>query len=148
MRLHQLGYVHRDLTPANIIINNHDNSIRIIDFELTRKIGDMSPIFQGYTEGFASPQQIKEEQPSIQDDIYSLGCSMIFILTGKNPNTTLKTITKKNSIFSHGIISQELLELIKMCTLEDANLRPNLQQIKKQIKTEIKNIQNIHSNMG
>ncbi|KAB2364584.1 protein kinase [Bacillus thuringiensis] len=148
IRLHQLGYVHRDLTPTNIIINNHDNSIRIIDFELTRKIGDMSPIFQGYTEGFASPQQIKEEQPSIQDDIYSLGCIMIFILTGKNPNTTLKTITKKNSIFSHGIISQELLELIKMCTLEDANLRPNLQQIKKQIKTEIKNIQNIHSNMG
>lgn len=136
IRLHELGYVHRDLTPTNIIITDNCNSVRIIDFELTHQIEDRSPYFQGYTNGFSSPEQIKGERPKFQDDIYSLGCIIIFILTGNSSTNLHKGLT-----YLYGEISRELIEQIRMCISKKSAVRPSLKKIKFQIEMELKDIE-------
>ncbi len=84
IRLHKLGYIHRDVTPSNIYVCNN-GKVCILDFEMSCKEGDASPHFSGGTPGFASPQQFAGEKPTCNDDVYSLGAVGVFLLTGLNP---------------------------------------------------------------
>ncbi|RME83721.1 MAG: hypothetical protein D6785_06400 [Planctomycetota bacterium] len=85
---HRYGVIHRDIKPENIMIGS-GGLPRILDFGLAR-IGQKSDLsltgaFIG-TQFYASPEQL--ENPAIVDhrtDIYSLGATFYFILTGETP---------------------------------------------------------------
>jgi parallel beta-helix repeat protein len=89
--------VHRDLKPANLMLTeeNGEQVVKIIDFGLAKKIlpsGEASGAFTiagGFvgTAEFASPEQIREADLDTRSDIYSLGTTFFFMLTGRPPFT-------------------------------------------------------------
>ncbi len=93
------GVVHRDLKPANLMLvspdgetsNNKKLLVKIIDFGLAKAIHTQTDLkslthdrFVG-TPAFASPEQFEHAALDVRSDIYSLGETLWFALTGKTP---------------------------------------------------------------
>ncbi|MBS5400450.1 MAG: serine/threonine protein kinase [Bifidobacterium sp.] len=91
--LHRLGVLHRDLTPANIIVA--DDGAHIIDLGIARPLTDTANRNRGTTAlgtyGFASPEQYGFAPTDVRSDIYSLGRILGFMLTGVYPDDTRYT---------------------------------------------------------
>jgi len=79
--LHAAGLVFRDLSPGNVIVGP-DARLRLIDFELAAAIGTPNNGEAVGTEGYASPQQLRGEDPTPLDDVYSLGAMLSLLATG------------------------------------------------------------------
>ena len=89
------GLVHRDLKPANIMVTHEDDDdhllVKIIDFGLAKPVahtdGSRPLTFGGFvgTPQFASPEQLQEKAVDGRSDIYSLGATAWFLLTGRAP---------------------------------------------------------------
>lgn len=88
--LHRLGVLHRDLTPANIIVA--DDGAHIIDLGIARPLTDTANRNRDTTAlgtyGFASPEQYGFAPTDVRSDIYSLGRILGFMLTGVYPDDT------------------------------------------------------------
>ena len=87
-------FVHRDVKPSNVMLcSEADGAIvaKLIDFGLVRDITDQSasgsPVRAGFigTPHFASPEQFAGKVVDARSDIYSLGVTLWFMLTGKLP---------------------------------------------------------------
>lgn len=91
--LHRLGVLHRDLTPANIIVA--DDGAHIIDLGIARPLTDTANRNRDTTAlgtyGFASPEQYGFAPTDVRSDIYSLGRILGFMLTGVYPDDTRYT---------------------------------------------------------
>jgi serine/threonine protein kinase len=97
------GLIHRDLKPANLMLINPDDAeergtpdciiptIKIIDFGLAKALNapvdPMRLTYGGFigTPAFASPEQFRNAALDVRADIYSLGATLWFALTGKTP---------------------------------------------------------------
>ncbi len=90
--------VHRDIKPANIMIVADSEEedwpfVKLIDFGLVRSVlrshDSASATRSGFlgTAQFASPEQIEESEVDERSDIYSLGCTLWYLLTGEPPFT-------------------------------------------------------------
>ena len=85
---HQKGIVHRDLTPDNILFDNHNNPY-LTDFSLAKLIADTFKTnsnngFIGTPE-YISPEQSQSMPIDHRSDIYGLGVIMYEMLTGQKP---------------------------------------------------------------
>jgi serine/threonine protein kinase/Tfp pilus assembly protein PilF len=93
------GLIHRDLKPANLMLvspdgetsNNKKLLVKIIDFGLAKAVHTQTDPkslthdkFVG-TPAFASPEQFEHSALDVRSDIYSLGETLWFALTGKTP---------------------------------------------------------------
>lgn len=91
--LHRLGVLHRDLTPANIIVA--DDGAHIIDLGIARPLTDTANRNRDTTAlgtyGFASPEQYGFAPTDVRSDIFSLGRILGFMLTGVYPDDTRYT---------------------------------------------------------
>lgn len=85
---HQKGIVHRDLTPDNILFDNHNNPY-ITDFSLAKLIADTFRTNSGNgfigTPEYISPEQAQSMPVDHRTDIYGLGVIMYEMLTGEQP---------------------------------------------------------------
>lgn len=88
--------VHRDLKPANVMLVASDNAgaapvVKIIDFGLAKALTattDPTSLTQGEfvgTPAFASPEQFSRVTLDVRSDVYSLGVTLWFALTGRTP---------------------------------------------------------------
>lgn len=84
--LHAMGIVHRDITPANVVIAR-DGHCYLLDLGIARHIkADVSADTEILgTAGFASPEQFGFRQTDARSDIYSVGILMHYMLTGAMP---------------------------------------------------------------
>ncbi|MCH8153073.1 MAG: serine/threonine protein kinase [Planctomycetes bacterium] len=97
--LHEHGVIHRDVKPANIIINPHGQPI-IIDLGIAALLTDdvMDTLTaEGAPIGspaFMAPEQARGDRNTIstRSDVYSLGATAYYILTGEPPHDMTATI--------------------------------------------------------
>ncbi len=87
---HRHGLVHRDVKPANILLDQDDHAY-LTDFGLTKRAattagGGLSRA-GGWvgTLGYVAPEQIRGERVDARTDVYALGCVLVYALTGKAP---------------------------------------------------------------
>lgn len=86
---HQAGVVHRDIKPSNLMVTPQ-LGVKIIDFGIARLLADNSPrlTLQGHTVGTAaymSPEQAQGGDIDGRADLYSLGCVLYHLLSGRLP---------------------------------------------------------------
>lgn len=92
--IHQLNVIHRDIKPANLIRRSQDARLVLIDFGAVKnQVNQVTPnpseqtALTAYaigTPGFAPPEQMAM-RPVYSSDIYALGVTCIYLLTGKTP---------------------------------------------------------------
>ena len=75
--------VHRDIKPANLILRNLDSRLMLLDFGAVKELGTALETRIG-VEGYSAPEQYRGK-PCPQSDIYGIGTTTIFLLTGKTP---------------------------------------------------------------
>jgi len=78
--------IFRDLKPANIMLTP-DGNIKLIDFGIARifSAGKQKDTVIMGTPGYASPEQYGTKQSDVRSDIYALGATLYFALTGRDP---------------------------------------------------------------
>ena len=93
---HKEQVIHRDIKPSNLLLS-HSGEIRVLDMGLARIAGDIGPGEQTQTQitktgsimgtvDFMAPEQaLNPKKADGRADIYSLGCTLFFLLTGEKP---------------------------------------------------------------
>jgi beta-lactam-binding protein with PASTA domain/tRNA A-37 threonylcarbamoyl transferase component Bud32 len=88
---HQAGIVHRDIKPGNVMVTRNGD-IKVMDFGIARAMSDaqatMTQTAQVIgTAQYLSPEQARGERVDARSDLYSAGCLMYELLTGRPPFT-------------------------------------------------------------
>jgi serine/threonine protein kinase len=77
--IHTHNIVLRDFTKTNVLITN-DRNVKFIDFELAYEMDGDEPPIHGWTQGYASPEQLNNLTPSPESDYYALGALIVDLL--------------------------------------------------------------------
>lgn len=88
---HRMGIIHRDIKPGNIMISEQ-GVVKVMDFGIARAIDDSAATMtqsQGVvgTAQYLSPEQARGESVDMRSDLYSAGCVLYEMLTGRPPFT-------------------------------------------------------------
>ncbi len=86
---HEQGIIHRDIKPGNIMITD-SGKVKVMDFGIARALDDIGATMTNTwsvvgTAQYLSPEQATGEYADARSDIYSLGCLMYELLTGRPP---------------------------------------------------------------
>ncbi|MFD6176521.1 MULTISPECIES: Stk1 family PASTA domain-containing Ser/Thr kinase [unclassified Isoptericola] len=86
---HQAGIVHRDIKPANVMITP-TGAVKVMDFGIARAMADSAATMTQThavigTAQYLSPEQARGETVDARSDIYSTGCLLFELLTGRPP---------------------------------------------------------------
>ena len=97
---HEKGIIHRDIKPSNILITP-DGKPKIVDFGIAKKVdketGSTKTTELAGTAYFIAPEQALGKALDTRADLYSIGASMFYVLTGHFPyngKTTIEIIQK------------------------------------------------------
>jgi eukaryotic-like serine/threonine-protein kinase len=88
---HQAGIVHRDIKPGNVMVTRNGD-VKVMDFGIARAMSDaqatMTQTAQVIgTAQYLSPEQARGERVDSRSDLYSTGCLLYELLTGRPPFT-------------------------------------------------------------
>ena len=125
----KVGVLHRDIKPSNCFVDSH-GTVKVGDFGLSvstqgseDSMVTLDKTVLG-TPAFASPEQLRGEELDLRSDIYSVGVTLYYLLTGETPFRAnnivqlLATVLEKpapsvNSVRSD--VSPELAAVIQKC---------------------------------
>ncbi len=84
--LHRRQILHRDIKPENLLLGD-DGELRVLDFGLAYCPGlseDRAHVLPG-TPSFIAPEAFNGDRPTAQQDLYSVGVTLYYLLTGHYP---------------------------------------------------------------
>jgi serine/threonine protein kinase len=90
--LHSKNYVHCDIKPDNLLLSRQWE-VKLIDFTIAKKVvTGLGRLFAGKnkvegTRSYMSPEQIRGQQLDPRSDIYSMGCMIYELVSGRAPYT-------------------------------------------------------------
>lgn len=137
--MHQAGYIHCDIKPNNILISP-EFGIKIIDLGQSCKIGTVKARIQG-TPAYIAPEQVLRKHLSHRTDIFNLGATMYWAMTGKNIPTMIPNksevgllVNEKTELKSpHQIyhpIPEKISDMVMQCIRKKPSERPgNMSEI-------------------
>jgi serine/threonine-protein kinase len=105
--------IHRDIKPANLMVRHRDNTVVVLDFGAVKEIGT-APGTRIGAEGYSAPEQDRGN-PVTQSDLFAIGPTLIFLLTGATP---LKFYRRRESGYGFDVssiptITPQLREVIE-----------------------------------
>ena len=128
-----IAYYHRDIKPSNII-RRPDDKLFLIDLgsvcektmiKYDSKNRDTSKRTQIYTAKYSAPEQREEGTVNEQTELYALGKTFIFLLTGQAPSSNLSNIP----------VSQGFFNLLRSLTKSEPKERPKtIDEVMKTLK--------------
>jgi eukaryotic-like serine/threonine-protein kinase len=134
---HRKGIVHRDLKPANILLTKH--GIKLLDFGLAKQTGARgepddptltSLTGQGQILGtpqYISPEQLQGKEADARSDLFSFGCVLYEMLSGKRAFTGQTTMTVMAAILEREPlpldVTPALERVIKTCLAKNPDER-------------------------
>lgn len=146
--LKKLHIVHGDISPQNILLTDrfpmspcpypkikgihHTVSLKIIDYDITREkkdTGHLVTAIEG-TRLYAAPEILDYQRPTDRVDIYSLGCVLSYMLTGKSPKEIDPCLLRKTC-------HPRIYKIIQKCTTDYAHRYRNAAHLKKELQTVI-----------
>jgi len=88
---HRKGIVHRDIKPSNVMVTTDDH-VKVMDFGIARALADSAATMTQTqavvgTAHYFSPEQARGETVDARSDLYSAGCLLYELLTGRPPFT-------------------------------------------------------------
>ena len=155
------GLIHRDLKPSNIMLTRGDADtaeleVKVIDFGLAKAIadagGEMDLTHGGFvgTPNFASPEQFESGPVDVRSDIYSLGATLWFALTGKTPFAgcnieEIRSAQKSDALpieqLKAGRVPSRLRSLLKSMLAFEPAARPGAHDLLKALKDLRRNLE-------
>ena len=142
--LHQLGYVHCDLKPANILHAPDGGGTKVIDLGQACAIGTVKERIQG-TPDYIAPEQVKREAVTPRTDVFNFGASMYWCLTGGQKMPTLFTLEKKDNSFLvdtaiksprdvRPSVPENVSHLVMECVRLKAEKRPDMHEVARRLE--------------
>lgn len=109
--------MHRDVTPDNLVLAN-DGHITLIDFGAANEfVGTATGTLIG-KQSYISPEQFRGKAQTASD-LYSLGCTIFFLLTGEDP----EPLSESSPRLKNSAVSIQLDNIVVSCTTEETELR-------------------------
>lgn len=99
---HAQGLVHRDVKPANILLEAGTDRVLLTDFGLARALDDATLTASGYVSGtpaYMSPEQARGDAIDCRSDLFSVGSLLFTMATGRVPfagNSALSILREVN----------------------------------------------------
>lgn len=120
---HEMGLVHRDIKPGNLLVTIGGSQIKILDMGMARlqmagngdsqqesQLLTMEGVIIG-TADYVSPEQAKTPRTvDIRADIYSLGCTLYHLLTGQPPFTGKNVLEK---LYKHQLADPDMAPVLQ-----------------------------------
>ena len=123
-RIHRAGWLWLDCKPANLILTPN-GKLRPLDFEGACSLKQSTSV-EWQTPAFKSPKSVPGDNSlSMAEDVYALGMTCYFMLTGRLPERP----TKARKPFFRRDVPQSLRTLIKVLLNPDPELRPTLEEV-------------------
>eukprot|EP00347_Sterkiella_histriomuscorum_P001554 403371590 len=134
--LHRQAVIHRDIKGANILTTK-DGIVKLADFGVATKINESEKSNSAVgTPYWMAPEVIEMNGLVTQAcDIWSLGCTVIELMTGQAPYQNFQPVTAMIKIVQEGIpalpesFSEELKDFLSKCFEKDPDRRHNAQSL-------------------
>jgi len=123
--LHRKDIIHQNLKASNILLTK-DGVVRLSDYETSKNLpqNNTAPFWM-------SPELIQMKKIGMSTDIWSLGCTILELLTGHPPYSNLgpvpalfKMVSDPHPPFPDLEMSDELMSFLKFCFTREPSMRP------------------------
>uniref|UniRef100_A0A0C3T2R6 Protein kinase domain-containing protein n=1 Tax=Guillardia theta (strain CCMP2712) TaxID=905079 RepID=A0A0C3T2R6_GUITC len=134
--LHANQVVHGDIKPANILLVRETGSVKIADLGTATEEAAGRALLPFGTPGFMAPEVVRDGVPNFLSDIWSLGCTVLQLLTGKLPwseddnkfSAMLKAGQGKHPQFPRGL-KPDTLSFLESCFQPSYMDRPSAETL-------------------